>query len=276
MSKPIILFIVEGEKRDISFIDSLSKKFLGQQGESRIIQLPAAQNIYMLYQKLVQDDFQTDILEVLKESNSYIEHMLKDVSRDDIAEIYLFFDMDPHHTTLSGVGFKDSNVVERMLRAFDNETDQGKLYISYPMVESVYDFANRQPLCKAYSSCFFPFDHLKEYKYLAGKDNPFASKHGKGFPWETVLKVFVHRVRCLFECSALTFSTYREEVTTLSIYQKESLLLKKKNCIFILNAFPEFIFDYFGKGFWDDNAALDGYDYTECSPEERNSLTSTL
>lgn len=52
MSDSIKLFIVEGEERDYRFVKGMTDLFMRGKFEARIIYLPAAQNIYMLYKKL--------------------------------------------------------------------------------------------------------------------------------------------------------------------------------------------------------------------------------
>ena len=86
-------FIVEGEAREPQVIDNISKVFFSH-GNFKIITLPAGENIYMLWKKLKADDFDTDIIEVLRESNKKIEDQLMGLSRDDFSEVYLFFDYD--------------------------------------------------------------------------------------------------------------------------------------------------------------------------------------
>ena len=61
-------FIVEGEVREPQIIDNISKVFFSH-GNVKIITLPAGENIYMLWKKLKEDDFNTDIIEVLRERN---------------------------------------------------------------------------------------------------------------------------------------------------------------------------------------------------------------
>ena len=46
---PIILFIVEGEKRDYRFIEEMCNCFFKGKYKANIINLPAKQNIYMLF-----------------------------------------------------------------------------------------------------------------------------------------------------------------------------------------------------------------------------------
>ena len=130
-------FIVEGEAREPLIIDNISKVFF-KHVNFKIITLPAGQNIYMLWKKLKEDDFDTDIIEVLREEHEELKEQLEGISRDDFSEVYLFFDYDGHQNNLSGED--DSDALEQMLVSFDNETENGKLYISYPMVEALRDF----------------------------------------------------------------------------------------------------------------------------------------
>ena len=63
---------------------------------------------------------------------------MEGLSRDDFSEVFLFFDYDAHQTNLGKSD--DVDVINQMLESFDNETENGKLYISYPMVEALRDF----------------------------------------------------------------------------------------------------------------------------------------
>ena len=57
------LFIVEGEAREPLIIHNISKIFFTN-GNLKVITLPAGENIYMLWKKLKEDDFDTDIIDV--------------------------------------------------------------------------------------------------------------------------------------------------------------------------------------------------------------------
>ncbi len=92
-------FIVEGEAREPLVIDVISKVFFAH-GKFKIITLPAGQNLYMLWKKLKEDDFDTDIIEVLREDHKEIKAQLTGISRDDFSEVYLFFDYDGHQNNL--------------------------------------------------------------------------------------------------------------------------------------------------------------------------------
>ena len=119
-------FIVEGEAREPQIIDNISKVFFSH-GNFKIITLPAGENIYMLWKQLKADDFDTDIIEVLRENSDDISKQLDGLTRADFSEVYLFFDYDAHQTNLRKED--DADAVAQMLESFDNETENGKLYI---------------------------------------------------------------------------------------------------------------------------------------------------
>ena len=63
------------------------------------------------------------------------DRTLDGMRNSDISEIFLFFDYDFQNSQLS---LDEINRrVEKMLTLFDDETDNGKLYINYPMIESI-------------------------------------------------------------------------------------------------------------------------------------------
>lgn len=129
-------FIVEGEFREPQVIVNISKRFFNH-GNCKLIPLPAGENIYMLWKKLEADDFETDIIEV-----------------------FLFFDYDAHQTNLGNADGQDA--LKQMLESFDNETENGKLYVSYPMVEALRDYEPN--VCGNKESCFVYMNEIANYK----------------------------------------------------------------------------------------------------------------
>ena len=138
MSKQVKLFIVEGENRETRFLQWMIDIFFQGRFAAKIITLSAAQNIYMLYQILKKDDFETDMVEVLRDHVDDAGKKLEGINRQDISEIYMFFDYDLQQNNLRNCG-NAYDILEEMLSVFDNETENGKLYISYPMVEAIRD-----------------------------------------------------------------------------------------------------------------------------------------
>lgn len=239
-------FIVEGEVREPQIIANISKVFFTH-GNVRIITLPAGENIYMLWKKLEADDFDTDIIEVLRESSDDIRDQLKDLSRDDFSEVYLFFDYDTHQTNLGKDDDKD--VVARMLESFDNETENGKLYISYPMVEALRDYT--PGVCGDGETCHVAVGDMKSYKNVSSlrSSNPGFKTYDYE-TWKGIIDVFAMRVSCLYGLTVtLSYGKYSETVSPYDIYIRERNETHNDR-VFVLSAFPEFLVDYFGAKLW--------------------------
>lgn len=239
-------FIVEGEAREPQIIDNISKIFFAH-GNYTVITLPAGENIYMLWKQLKEDDFDTDVIEVLREKNDQIKKHLSGLSRDDFSEIYLFFDYDAHQTNLGKSVSAD--VVRQMLESFDNETENGKLYISYPMVEALRDYEPGK--CGNEVDCFVKIDEIGNYKNASATRayNPHFREYDFD-AWKDIIDVFAMRISCLYEVpDMMEFKQYSSAVTPGKIYDME-LRESDMNRVFVLSAFPEFLLDYFGLKLW--------------------------
>lgn len=179
-------FIVEGEVREPQIIDNISKIFFSH-ANYKIITLPAGENIYMLWKQLKEDDFDTDIIEVLRESNVEVQKQLLGLSRDDFSEVYLFFDYDAHQTNLENT-IKD-DVVYQMLESFDNETENGKLYISYPMVEALRDYEPGK--CGDGADCFVEIKILEIIKISPRSERIFLILKNMTLPYGRTLWMYL-------------------------------------------------------------------------------------
>lgn len=239
-------FIVEGEAREPLIIDNISKVFFAH-ANFKIITLPAGQNIYMLWKKLKEDDFDTDIIEVLREEHEELEKQLEGISRNDFSEIYLFFDYDGHQNNLSEDDASDA--LEQMLVSFDNETENGKLYISYPMVEALRDFEEGK--CGKEGQCFVPIAGTGNYKFVSAEHSFHPSfKEYNIIVWKSLIEVFAMRISCLVDSdSTITHEQYKEVISPFAIYKMEADVIHEQR-VFVLSAFPEFLLDYFGEKLW--------------------------
>lgn len=259
MSK--IAIIVEGQSREPVILSNMETVFF-RNVEFEIIHLMAQQNIYMLWQRLKDDDFQTDLIEVIREFNPDLDSSL---TQDSFSEIYLFFDYDGHQDNLGG-RCRGDDVVLEMLNTFDNETEQGKLYISYPMVEALRDYIPND--CRSFTDpaqCTYAINKLSDYKHDSAHNNLDCSFDKYTYiHWNDLLNVFVLRVSCLFCLTeAISFEGYRNLTSPLQIFMKQGCYISDRR-IFVLSAFPEFLLDYFGKMFWITNVKRSTGSLTSC------------
>ena len=133
-----ILIIVEGSKTEPNFFNRLSDVF-GLKFDIYCLET----NIYSLYKKMKEIDFNGDIKDILSEIHPDKKEMLS----KNFAYTYLIFDCDAHHSrknesrTQEEVVLANMDKLSEMANYFTDETDPsiGKLYINYPMIESYRD-----------------------------------------------------------------------------------------------------------------------------------------
>lgn len=249
MSKSTKVFIVEGESRDFRLINHLIETFFVGKYNATVIPLSANQNLYMLFQLMDKTDFEMDLIEVVRDNVEGADEKLKGIMRNNVDEIFLFFDFDLQQNNLSSsLNRSPLDILKEMVQFFDNETENGKLFLSYPMVEANYDFIIND--CEAFSKCVIPIDNLSDYKSLAGKNNPVASCHFGYEEWKMCLESFNKRVLCLFRESCMNYEDYRKKVSTMSILAKQIEHVNQNNNVFVLGSYPQFLFEYFNESFW--------------------------
>lgn len=248
--KKLFLFVIEGAEREKDYFSNFSSVFFNGKNEVITIYVPAEMNVYMLYDILKKDNFETDIVEVIKENIPKAEEILHNYARDSFAEIYLFFDFDEHANNLKEK--ENVDALREMLMLFDNETELGKLYISYPMVEALRDHVGDS--CGIVSGgCSRNRNSFGDYKEDSSK-NPSNNNVGKyDYPkWMSIIRNYVYRMSCLFSKKRLEHDDFLSTNNPLSIFNKQMAAYKLSDNIFVLSCFPEFLIDYSEK-YWDES-----------------------
>lgn len=128
----MILFVFEGDEREPRLYRTLERLYFPKQNDNIICSF--GNNIYDLYSELQEYDGDGDIVALMRERLADRGDVTLDgIRNSDISEIFLFFDYDFQNSQLS---LEEINRrVEEMLTLFDDETDNGKLYINYPKRE---------------------------------------------------------------------------------------------------------------------------------------------
>ena len=252
MSTNNILFIFEGERAECQITNNLQQFFIN---ESTIIKCAYCAEIYQLYREINNDD-DLDTFNLIKERNDKNKAELCCYERNDFAEIYLFFDYDAHASAKDG----DKKIMD-MLTVFDNETDKGKLYLSYPMVEALkhficYDtFKELKVKCKG-ANCQY-IDNCKEkdecldkphYKAIAASvNNPQVSDFTKytGSIWLLLINAHLAKMNYIVN----NLYEFPDKIVLQSDIFNEQLNKYINKCcpeVAVLSAFPVFIHDYYG------------------------------
>ena len=246
-----ILFVFEGKSTEYKITKSLEKHILT---EGLFIKCAFDAEIYQFYRELKNDDF-LDSFTLIKNRNAENQETLKDYNRDDFAEIYLFFDYDGHSTCA------DDAKLEELVSFFNEETNQGKLYISYPMVEAIrhiqdYDnFRNSIVKCKG-ANC--PYINTCEEKEECKKEPHYKTKVAKEsiprlsnmnsyteFVWKKIIETHLKKMNYIV---SNLYEFPQKIVLQDIIFQKQLELFINKKCpkVAVLSAFPIFIHDYYG------------------------------
>ena len=150
----MILLVFEGKEREPRIYKTIRELFFKDIVMDDIF-VSYCNNIYSLYRQMKALDVfsgeEADIVRLLKkeaEKHSEVPNMLEQFEDSDaFSEVYLFFDYDiKQQDDFNTEPVKTQNAhIKEMLDFFDNETGNGKLYINYPMVESIRYFKNRLP-----------------------------------------------------------------------------------------------------------------------------------
>lgn len=249
MTKRYIAIIYEGVKTEKQLIDNLNKNFFSSNKELVSIMLPAGQNLYMLWLQLVKDEFTTDIIEVLRERSEEVSEILKDYNRNDFMEIYLFFDYHGHNDNLP-IEYRNTDVIAQMLEVFSEETDLGKLYINYPMVESLRDnYPVEEEQC--FRRCQIELTDVKDYKKTVHEIKKYQDfRNLTKEDWENLRKNTLCKLNCMVKDSYKMpdRETLLEELTQKHLYEKQKEKYISQNKIGIINSFPIFLEEYFKEG----------------------------
>ncbi len=251
----MILFVFEGAEREPRIFKTMERLFFGQ-GERIVCSF--GNNIYELYRQMQELDGDGDIVSVLRDNRTDLPAELK---ASDFSEIYLFFDYDFQNENLS---LEEMNRrLGEMLQLFDNETENGKLYVSYPMVESLcytqelpdehfheYTVSRSDCMNRSFK------DIAKEFSFYGSLDFielPDAGHHRPGKREYAKVKqnwiwlIHQHIVKANYMCTGFAgIPESKDAVSQPRIFEVQGYkYLCDGEKIAVLNGFPLFLYEYF-------------------------------
>lgn len=227
-----ILFIFEGPKTEKSITDNLIKFFVN---ENTVITCAYCTTIYKMYSDISADEY-LDTFNLVKDIEAN-KDTLKDYKRSDFAQIFMFFDYDGHATNASDKKLND------LLDFFNEETEKGKLYISYPMVEALKHIESYD----TFKDLIFASQDFENYKKIVSDNCIKTLKHFHLYDidtWKTVIKSH------LMKMNDIVNDTYQFPISIidqLTIFSKQiEKHINKDKTVAVLSAFPIFLHDYYG------------------------------
>lgn len=183
MAKSVLL-IVEGERAEKRLMEALFDMFFPQTS-AKVYSY--CTTLHELAGSLFVDgmmDEDLDILQVLRESVSGPEDRRLLYAR--YTDIYLVFDMDPHYQK------SDLDRLAKMICFFQDSTDEGRLYINYPMVES---YRHMPVLDGSFFQLQVENKDIPRYKELVNREGSVLLRNMSKIDRRTFLRVIALHLR---------------------------------------------------------------------------------
>lgn len=256
----MILFIFEGD-RETKIYDAMEYVFFGKKDASQRIISCYNGNIYDLYSKFVENGGDMDLIALLRERYNDLTKcpIPKDMKRSDFAEVYLFFDYDFHHNADTTSVEELNKQVQEMLCLFDNETENGKLYISYPMVEAIrhtkqlpdnnyHTYTISREESKQFKKMVGDFSFYKNHKFICTNERDTTTHQEEvRTNWKMLIEQNVTKAHWLCNDSLSLPDKYDDEFQKKIFQEQIVKFVTQSKCVSVLSAYPLFLFDYFGR-----------------------------
>lgn len=282
----MIAIIYEGLRTEPQFFSNIAKLFFPEQDFTEIaLEAAYGGNLFDFYNTIQLDDDMDIISQIQYHINNNFSEKQKspfkkflEKNRDDFQGIYLFFDFDLHHnlhpsqtdSPLSNKNLKEKlNILRKLLTYFNNETEHGKLYINYPMAESLKDLRLKNS-CE--NRCTEKIAKTNSYKKaLNSTMQDFQNvSHYKLSTWSHFAKHAAQKANCIINAQ-YELPAYNEFINSLTqnnLFEQQKTSVLKNNQVFIINSIPLFLLEYFGKNCWLENGLLahnDGHFSLTCT-----------
>lgn len=278
----MILFILEGEKQEPRMLQTIEKIYFNKKEkvdkEKDSIQSTYCSNIFSLYSKMKQLEAFNDNSESVDVVN-VIRSMQRENKRNNrkndlspsykYAQIFLFFDYDIKRPDKYNKDIlEEQNIhIKEMLEYFNDETTRGKLYINYPMIESIRYFKKVLPDNDYYKYkidifCGRKFKKIvNDISFYKNLDKICLSYNVKansvrGEPddvlkenWKLIKELNIKKANYICynnnEYPKLKDCISQINIFNAQVAQVNGYTNNKIKEIFILNAFPLFLYEYF-------------------------------
>ncbi len=240
MVRKNILFIVEGEATEVTFLKRIAKKIPGY----AYLIYSYKTCIYELYEELILDEY-LDILLTLREKSKKNRKNLFDKNYTDI---YLVFDFDPQYHKFA------PEKIKKMLMFFNDSTDKGKLFLNYPMMES-YRHLRDMP-----DSDFFDLEvavnDLGDYKKNVHNFTSYCNTNA--YNYDIIIQFLKHHIikylillNLVKDKFALKdFYLYIHSKNDMKLLEYQIRLLKEQGKIKVINTSLFFLLDILPKRFY--------------------------
>lgn len=240
-----ILFICEGEETERKFCNLIiDRYFIDNKKPKEYVAFGA--NIYSLYDEMSKDR-DLDIIELIREKAKLKKDMAtyEKLTMGGFDEVYLIFDYDFHAPQYS------FEKILEMAEFFDNETENGKLYINYPMMESFKHFKSIPD--KDFNNYKISKEECLKYKKIVGDVSCIKHFNDITLPiLGIMIKQVLDKYGFISKKKLNNYETYLNEFSQSNLLHLQNKSLSKDGKIFVLNTSILWGLDYFGKDKFDE------------------------
>lgn len=240
-----ILFICEGEETERKFCNLIiDRYFIDNKKPKEYVAFGA--NIYSLYDEMSKDR-DLDIIELIREKAKLKKDMAtyEKLTMGGFDEVYLIFDYDFHAPQYS------FEKILEMAEFFDNETENGKLYINYPMMESFKHFKSIPD--EDFNNYKISKEECLKYKKIVGDVSGIKHFNDITLPiLGIMIKQVLDKYGFISKKKLNNYETYLNEFSQSNLLHLQNKSLSKDGKIFVLNTSILWGLDYFGKDKFDE------------------------
>lgn len=240
-----ILFICEGEKTEKKFCNLIiDRYFIDNKKPKEYVAFGA--NIYSLYDEMSKDR-DLDIIELIREKAKLKKDIAtyEKLTMGGFDEVYLIFDYDFHAPQYS------FEKILEMAEFFDNETENGKLYINYPMMESFKHFKSIPD--EDFNNYKISKEECLKYKKIVGDVSCIKHFNDITLPiLGIMIKQVLDKYGFISKKKLNNYETYLNEFSQSNLLHLQNKSLSKDGKIFVLNTSILWGLDYFGKDKFDE------------------------
>ena len=249
MSTAKILVVMEGKQPEGNIFSRLQRSFPEELADFKenLVKTVFTSNIYELYETLCEKGVDWDVVEALKKHNKNNSE-IQNLKRAEFSQTFLFFDLDAHCRKDLAT---DLIKVNDLIHYFTDETEMGKMYISYPMVESTnvcdYDFG-----LMGDAQRLFAIDDCKNdgYKKFANNLNALYSEKmcraNNRDNWLWICSANYKKARWIIKGNAVGWEDDLIQMDQKSIFKGELRFIQENKSVAALSAFPFFLKEYIG------------------------------
>ena len=236
MSKKKVLLLVEGDKKEQRL---LNKLFQIYDAETSVEIVSYSTNIYALYNPLFKDaeEEQIDLFMLLRSREK--NKARKKIFDEHFNEVILIFDFDPQDSQYS------NEKLDRLMRYFNNSTTHGRLFINYPMVESLFHISSWNESQDVFNNHYIEKGNLLSYKSIVDKESCRYTDFKKFTrqQFDVLMKLNLLKVLFLLNVSP-SGGLLCDAEKLYQIFQIESHALKEQEIVYVLNTCILYFYEY--------------------------------